>query len=185
MFEFNATGSTNLRGWFFDRFDHLLLWHNTHSGRHGSAAGNYDLYIAKRADCVGTMTRTNVSHIGNVWDAMYLNTGARTDLGTDYLDDGNGNGNEANYNHYMTGSTYGENYTTGTGVIDFDTPGSDTFGHPAEGSDLIDALPSNLTGVPCDAKGNPRDSRPDVGALESGSGTAPPPFAPPEGSKGS
>jgi len=166
LFEFNDTGSTNLRGWLFDHFDHLLLWHNTSSSRHGSASGHYDLYIAKRADCVGTMRRTNVSHIGNVWDQMLMNTGAQTDLGTNYLDSGNSYGNEGKYNHYMTGSTYGENYSTGTSVIDFDTPGSATFGYPAAGSTIIDRLPSNLTGVPCDAYGNPRDSTPDVGALE-------------------
>jgi len=166
LFEFDETGSTNLRGWFFDHFDHLLLWHNTHSSRHGSAAGNYDLYMAKRADCVGTMRRTSVSHIGNVWDQMLLNTGARDDMGFDYLDSGNAYGNEALYNHYMTGITYGENATTGTRVIDFYTYGSATFGYPVDGSVLIDALPSNLAVVPCDAYGNPRDSNPDIGALE-------------------
>ncbi len=174
VFEFSGRGFSNLRGWFYDHFDHLLLWHNTHSSRHGSAAGNYDLYMAKRADCVGTMSRTNVSHIGNVWDAMHMNTGAIADLGVNYLNRGNSYGNEARYNHYMTGRTYGENSSTGTRVIDFDTPSSSTFGYPATGASIIDRLPSNLTGVPCDAYGNPRDSRPDVGALESGSGNARP-----------
>jgi len=179
VFEFNETGSSNLRGWFFDHFDHLLLWHNTHSSRYGSAAGNYDLFIAKRADCVGTMRRTNVSHIGNVWDQMLMNSGAQTDLGTGYLNAGNRNGNEAKYNHYMTGSTYGENYSRGTNVIDFDTPGSATFGYPRPTSSLVDAMSSNLTGVPCDAYGNPRDSRPDVGALERTSSQSPPPMQSP------
>ncbi len=166
LFEFNATGSTNLRGWFFDHYDHLLLWHNTHTSRHASSAGNYDVFMAKRADCAGPMRRTNVSHIGNVWDAMHVNGRARADLGMDYLDNGNRLGNEAKYNHYMTGHTYGEHHSTGTGVINFDSPGSVTFGTPRSGSGLVNRLPSNLTGVPCDALGNVRDSRPDVGALE-------------------
>lgn len=174
LFEFNATGPTNLRGWLFDHFNHLLFWHNTHSSRHGSAAGHYDLILSKRADCVGTMTMTNVSYIGNVWDQKILGSRARRDMGADYLNRGNGYGNEAMYNHYMTGHTFGEHCTTGTGVIDFASPDSDTFGYPTADSGLIDAMPSNLTGVPCDAYGNKRDSFPDIGALEYTTRPSPP-----------
>jgi hypothetical protein len=44
------------------------------------------------------------------------------------------------------------------------------FGYPdpKAGSILIDRLPKNLTGIPADVLGKKRDSRPDVGAFESG-----------------
>ncbi|MFC1878095.1 hypothetical protein ACFL2E_12640, partial [Thermodesulfobacteriota bacterium] len=149
-----------------DEWDHLLVWHVT-SGTRGSADSGWNIWDYGDADPV---TRTNVSYIGNVFRRFSMNRGSEAALGSDYLDSGNSNGNEALYNHFMTGTTYGENSTTGTGVINFDTPGSASFGSPRPGSVIVDRLPSNLTGVMCDALGKPRGSRSDVGALEANPG---------------
>lgn len=54
--------------------------------------------------------------------------------------------------------------TIGGAVIDLRNPESTSFGSPMENSILIDRIP--FATVPADIYGNPRDGRPDVGAVE-------------------
>jgi hypothetical protein len=166
--------TTNNRTWIFDKWNHFLMWHCTISISDTSpSSGFWKLSLSDYPDPCSPDTphqHDNVSYIGNVLYGFDIMNNAR---GNTYLNSGNTYGNEAKYNHYETsGTNPGENYTTGRTVLDWDDPNSETYGYPMIGSSIVDRLPSNLTGVMCDARGNPRDSRPDVGALEAGTGTA-------------
>lgn len=166
LFEYPVEEQSQIKSWIHDQWDHLLLWHCTFDSRLPPNGNWFAFYDADYGDS-DSFERDNVSYIGNVFRRFGINSGAQTQLGSDYLDFGNPYNNEAKYNHFcVAGMTMGEDYATGTGVIDFDTPGSDTFGYPTDGSAIINKLPSNITGVMCDALGNPRDGNPDVGALE-------------------
>ena len=173
LFEIRTKTPGGGRGWIHDKWNHLLLWHCTFGAYFPSDFPWGTLWLADYGNDGDDMEFDNTSFIGNVFRSLNIEIGD-AGYGNDFLDSGNSYGNEASYNHYEETRGYeaGENYTTGTGVLDFDTPGSDTFGYPVDEAIIIDRLPSNLTGVMCDAYGNPRDSRPDVGALEAGSGTA-------------
>jgi hypothetical protein len=52
--------------------------------------------------------------------------------------------------------------TDNTTYVNFGNP------DPDDGAILINRMPSNLTGLPADVFGNPRDSKPDLGAVEGG-----------------
>lgn len=146
-------------------WNHTIVWHNTIIGTEdpGFCAGDrYAIvYLTDEDGYNGSFD--NTSWIGNVFQRFQIG-GLEEGYDSEMLDSGNGFGNEATYNHYRytNWSEPGENYTTGTGVLDFVT----NYGYPIANSDIHDALPSNITGVPCDAYGNLRDSTPDVGALE-------------------
>ncbi|MBT3374282.1 MAG: hypothetical protein HN742_22825 [Lentisphaerae bacterium] len=166
LFEYGAKTPGGSRSWIHDQWDHLLLWHCTFGSRLAADGDWFMLWDAAYPDA-DPFERSNVSYIGNVFHRFGITGSAQRQLGARYLDSGNPYGNEARYNHFCTrGMTVGENYTTGEGVIDFDAPGSATFGYPVRRSVIVDRLPSDLTGVPCDARGNPRDANPDAGALE-------------------
>ena len=67
----------------------------------------------------------------------------------------------------MPDSSPSGSVTTGASVVDLSDPSSETFGAPLVGSVLIDRIP--FATIPADINGNPRDSKPDVGAFEGGS----------------
>ena len=156
--------STSRIGGSGSPFDHLLFWHNTFIGAQGDFSSGSNYFASRQ-------TVTNGSYIGN----LFLEAQG---------DPTSGSNTDANYNHFgrvygVTGScdngdrsdkscpsvtysiSFGSNITTGEEDV-----GSWTEGTPAADGDLVDALPSNLTGVPCDIDGNERDSKPDIGALE-------------------
>lgn len=153
----------------YGEWNHLILWHNTFVGTGSPSHWGWACMLHNVEQASGVHLWENSSYIGNVFTKFVIGNppaGDRT-----YMNSGNSNGNLAEYNHFMDSyHNIGEYITTGTGVIDITTPGSDTYGYPVPGSVIINRLPSNLTGVLGDALGNPRDSRPDVGALE---GTSP------------
>jgi hypothetical protein len=147
-----------------DDESHLLLWHSSFA--FGLGGQYYDL--------------KNSSFYGNLFWGLASNLAIKTYSGT----------TEWAYNHFenvygVTGEcdpipisftavswecprlfmrALGNDYTVGDGVIDISTPGAADFGYPIRGSVLIDRLPEKK--VPCDVFGNPRDSSPDVGAIE-------------------
>jgi len=150
------------RFWIYDEWDHALLWHNTFSASYAPDSTWGWFYHNDYGGDGDDHLRDNNSYIGNVFRAFSIHNSPR---GTTYMDSGNSYGNEALYNHFEVSShNIGENETTGYGVIDFDTPGSPTFGYPIADSVIIDRIP--YATIPGDALGNPRDSTPDIGAFE-------------------
>ena len=146
---------------FYGVFEHLLMWHCTFA----SAIDDSQISLLWLNDGTG-FGYDDSSFIGNLFQRFDILESYAPD-GTAFLDSGNNHDNEANYNHYRySSSDPGENTSTGIAVIDLDTPGSATYGYPIAGTDTHNRMSSNLTGVLCDARGNPRDSNPDIGALE-------------------
>lgn len=170
-------------------WNHLLLWHC--SFPHAS----FNTYC-------GDGELENVSFIGNLFqEYREYEAGPGNEPG--YLEPGNTSNNQVLYNHYKgsytdvagcSGNPQPEGCPTwhskspdtdaaGTAthggrywpeVVDLtDTSLYQGFGYPLTNSGLIDRLPANLTGVPGDALGAPRDVNPDVGALETGGGAPP------------
>ena len=158
-------------------YDHLLFWHNTlFADLDVEFCGSIAWGSLWLDDDAFGYSNTNSSFIGNYFHRFWLHSSA---LPSWYLY-GNANNNEALYNHQRTSyntefdSSDGlTTYSYGTGVIDQADPESSTFGHPVEDSTIHNRLPSNITGIMCDALGNPRDSTPDIGAFEYSSDAAP------------
>ena len=169
--------TTNNRTWIYDKWNHLLMWHCTISISDNTPPAGSGLWMLNHHDYSDPCTPDtahefdNTSYVGNVLYGFVIQS---NDRGSTYMDSGNGYGNECTYNHYeASGTGPGENYTTGRDVLNWDDPESSDYGYPVAESIIVDRLPSNLTGVLCDAYGNARDSTPDVGALEYGDTTAP------------
>lgn len=148
--------------------DHLLVWHCSFPYSH-SVWGD---------------TTTNSSFIGNLfWQDI---SGTSQQASTEWLHNhfmyvyevtdsctGTSRGISSGWPCPIWGSSIKDTGTStasyGDGVVDISTPGAAVFGYPVSGSTLIDRVPSVY--VPCDALGNARDHRPDIGALEYNGGT--------------
>lgn len=159
-------------------WDHVLVWHSTFVGAGEPSHWAWATFLFD--DEPSGYTLTNSSFIGNVFHRVTWGSG--TNSGVFAI--GNSSNNVASYNHFELGSTFidtnsSTTYTTGDDAVDISTPGSATFGYPYPGRQIVNRLPSNLTGVLADAYGKQRDSFPDVGALEADSGAALPPLADP------
>jgi hypothetical protein len=152
----------------YGNWDHLLLWHNTFVGQGDpSHWGWSSLLIDDEPTLTPSESMDDCSFIGNVFHQFVWGSGTtESDLAYE-----NDDGNDVSYNHFelvndIVDTNSPTTRTTGDDIVDISTPGSATFGYPADEASIIDRLPSNLTGVPCDAYGDPRDATPDVGAFE-------------------
>lgn len=157
-------------------WDHAIVWHCTFP--------KYHFYTTNDTAGFGF---TNSSFIGNVF-AEFRDYKASRGSDPLYAMPGNNDNNDFLYNHFMGSYTdvsgcsgnpqpkgcphwnskspdsdSGVSQSVGANVLDLD-PNSNSFGHPLDGYILVDRLP--FTKVPGDIFGNPRDSRPDVGAIE-------------------
>ena len=165
-------------------WNHLLVWHCSFPYSYFNLHG-----VESRTEL------TNVSMIGNVfWE--FRDTGSSGGYEPDDIfGEDNPYKNVALFNHYKSSWTDGDHSagvhscspdsgsaTTqsvgGEGYPEvFDLTNNVTyanFGRPLNYSILVDRLPSNITGIPADALGALRDTKPDVGALE-GKDLSPPP----------
>ena len=150
----------------YGEWDHLLLWHNTFAATGEPSYWGWGTLLFDEESALGSSGDwDNTSVIGNMFHRLTWSIAAKSE--STVFGGSNTQGNDARYNHYEVADDYiGTDYTTGDDAVDISTPGAADFGYPVTGSDLIDGLPSNLTGVPCDALGNARDANPDIGALE-------------------
>lgn len=127
--------------------DHLLMWHCSFLGQ------SFNFYDDKAGNQKVPLQMTNVSVVGCCFGNIKKHTqGGHVDLlGFEH-------------NHIVTPEgiqavSPGRDLTTGA-------PGLTQTGLPERGSPLLDRLARQL--VPADARGRPRDRRPDIGAYEFG-----------------
>lgn len=173
-----------------DDWDHVLLWHCSFQGsglsmyvpsgsghvRNASIIGNVFLLL-KDGGAAGAGKEIPSFEYGNTDNNEVLYNhyqGAYTELtgcgGNPqpagcphwYSKASDSSSNRTTFSH--GGKYYPEvlDKTDDTTYTNFGTP------DPDDGAILKNRMPSNLTGLPADVFGNPRDSKPDLGAIEGG-----------------
>ncbi|MEN8141427.1 MAG: hypothetical protein ABFR97_09420 [Thermodesulfobacteriota bacterium] len=163
-------------GAMYGVWDHVLVWHVTMPTSHFSI----------NSEGIGRRF-TNASFVGNVFYQFRENV-TKSGGEPDYTMPGNSGNNEYLYNHFINScvdqgncsesprhwyskspdSASQGSQSLGNPRLSLNNPASADYGAPLSGSPLIDRIP--FATVPADLNGKLRDGRPDIGAIEGGSG---------------
>ncbi|MFH1111367.1 MAG: PKD domain-containing protein [Planctomycetota bacterium] len=139
-----VSGDWCCRSGYMFAVDHLLFWHVSFVSNTPGDPNSHSLLFAHDGK---PTAMTNVSVVGSVFDAVYINPNPLLSLQTSgWLD-----------NHYVKWDPIGTRYTTGPHLLD-------SYGVPTSSSPLADRVRTLV--VPIDANNRPRTNGGDVGAYE-------------------
>lgn len=175
-----------------DNWDHLLIWNSTfllgHVSRYAtltnsSIIGNYFYQFIDNSSSIGTTSVPWASGTNDVLYNHYEGVYGKTASCTPNTRYKASSWPCPHWYAKLPDSSGGKTATAGSGVLDLDDPAAGSYGSPKDGSVLIDRIPFAV--VPGDIYNNPRDDKPDVGAIEVGLLQSSPPstLSPPSGFK--
>ena len=157
-------------------WDHLIVWHCSFPYKNWNLSSDIFGYRFTNSSFIGNLfyeLRESLIGVGNeIPYALPGNTEQNEFLHNHYtwscVDQGNCGWSEPFFHSKSPDSDPSISQSIGDPKIDLTDPSSSSFGLPLDGSVLIDRIP--FATVPVDVLGNPRDQKPDVGAMERTSG---------------